>query len=46
MEFNISIVKMKDADKIGWLFNYGKKESVEKELYQAIIKRSRKKAIQ
>ncbi|ARF67479.1 hypothetical protein B7C51_06090 [Paenibacillus larvae subsp. pulvifaciens] len=28
----------KDADKIGWLFNYGKKESVEKNLYQAIIK--------
>ncbi|MDT2261818.1 hypothetical protein P7H06_23255 [Paenibacillus larvae] len=28
----------KDADKIGWLFDYGKKESVEKNLYQAIIK--------
>ncbi|MDT2255581.1 hypothetical protein P7H25_07855 [Paenibacillus larvae] len=28
----------KDADKIGWLFDYGKKESVEKNLYQTIIK--------
>ncbi|EMA6341612.1 M60 family metallopeptidase [Bacillus cytotoxicus] len=28
----------KKADQIGWLFNYGKKESVEKNLYNAVIK--------
>ncbi|MDT2261635.1 hypothetical protein P7H06_22025 [Paenibacillus larvae] len=29
----------KDADKIGWLFNYGKKESVEKEFISSHYKR-------
>ncbi|MFS7261279.1 putative mucin/carbohydrate-binding domain-containing protein [Carnobacterium divergens] len=28
----------KEADKVGWLFNYGRKDAVEKELYQALIK--------
>ncbi|WP_242319007.1 putative mucin/carbohydrate-binding domain-containing protein [Bacillus cereus group sp. BfR-BA-01349] len=28
----------KEADKIGWLFNYGKKEAVEKNLYSKLVK--------
>lgn len=32
----------KKADQIGWLFNYGKKESVEKNLYNAVIKENKK----
>ncbi|EJP86652.1 putative mucin/carbohydrate-binding domain-containing protein [Bacillus cereus] len=32
----------KKADQIGWLFDFGKKETVEKNLYNAIIKENKK----
>ena len=39
--FNINIVNMEKADQVGWLFNFGKKEQVERNLYNALMKENK-----
>ncbi len=40
--FNINIVNTaKKADQVGWLFNFGKKEQVERNLYNALMKENK-----
>ena len=39
--FNINIVNTAKSDQLGWLFNFGKKEQVERNLYNALMKENK-----